>query len=158
LNVGAANATLAIRGSDGWPFIRDLNLGGDQIIRQMADMNDTSPKEIREILFNAADAGELKLQDSLKKTCQKLTSDVTGTLRFHAAQAKSAEVDKLLVCGGFALAQGFIDLLNSRLGTQAVLWNPFDNMHVKTGGHCEEICGKAGPVMAVAAGLAMRTL
>lgn len=158
LNVGATHTTLAIMDNNGWPFIRDMNQAGDDIIMQIAALNETSIKTVREILFGEATTSELNLQDSLEKTCQKLIADITGTLRFYAAQAKSTDVDKLLVCGGFALAKGFIDLLNKQFGTEAVLWNPFEDMRIKTNRHCEEICAKTGPALAVAAGLAMRTL
>jgi type IV pilus assembly protein PilM len=158
LNVGASHTTLAIMDNNGWPFIRDMSQAGDDIIRQIATLNDTSTETVRGILFNEVAAGELNLRDSLEKTCQKLIADITGTLRYYAAQAQSTDVDKLLVCGGFALAKGFLDLLNSQLGTEAVLWNPFDHMRIKTNGPCEEICTKTGPAMAVAAGLAMRTI
>jgi Tfp pilus assembly PilM family ATPase len=77
-------------------------------------------------------------------------------MRYYTAQAKSTDVEKILVCGGFALAEGFVELLNSRLGIEAVLWNPFDHLQIN---HLyEEICAKTGPAMAIAAGLAMRTI
>ena len=158
LNVGASHTTLAIMDNTGWPFIRDMNQGGDDIIMQIAALNETSIRTVRDALFNDLTTDELNLQDSLEKTCRTLITDITGTLRFYAAQAKSTDVDKLRVCGGFALAKGFIDLLNSQLGTEAVLWNPFENARIRTNGRCEEICTKTGPAFAVAAGLAMRTI
>jgi type IV pilus assembly protein PilM len=157
LNVGASHTTLAIMDENGWPFIRDMNQAGDDILMQMATLNDTSTETVKGILFNEVTSGELNLHDSLEKTCQKLIADITGTLRFYAAQAKSTDVDQLLVCGGFALAKGFIDLLNKRLGIKAVLWNPFDNKRFKANRHCQEICAKTGPALAIATGLAMRT-
>lgn len=158
LNVGASHSTLAIMDHNGWPFIRDMSQAGDDILMQMAALHETSTETIKGILFNDMPADKLNLRDSLEKTCQKLVTDIGGTLRFYAAQAKSTDVKKILVCGGFALAQGFIDILNRRLGTEAILWNPFDHTHVKMNRSCEEICAKAGPAMAVATGLAMRTV
>jgi type IV pilus assembly protein PilM len=158
LNVGASHTTLAIMNKNGWPFIRDMNQAGDDILMQLAALHDTSTETIRDILFNDHPAGELDVQNSLAKTCQALIADITGSLRYYTAQGKSAEVKKIHVCGGFALAQGFVDLLKNRLGIEAVLWNPFDRMRNKSNRRCEEICTKNGPAMAIAAGLAMRTL
>ncbi|MFC1636244.1 type IV pilus assembly protein PilM [Planctomycetota bacterium] len=158
LNVGASHTTLAIMSNNGWPYIRDMSQGGEDIIMQIAALNDTSTETVRGILFDDMPPNELNLRDGLEKTCQKLTTDITGTLRFYATQAKSTDVEKILVCGGFALAKGFVDLLNNRLGTKAVLWNPFDHMRIKSNRRCEEICAKTGPAMAVATGLAMRTI
>ncbi len=157
LNVGASHTTLAIMDKDGWPFIRDMSQAGDDILMQMAALHETSTETIRDILFNDRPAGELNLQKSLVKTCQALITNISGSLRYYTAQAKSTNVEKILVCGGFSLAQGFVDLLNSRLGTDAVVWNPFDQMRIKSSRRCEEICAKKGPALAIAAGLAMRT-
>jgi type IV pilus assembly protein PilM len=157
LNVGASHTTLAID-LNGWPFIRDMGHGGDEIIMEMATLNETSPESIETSLFADDDTGETNLGASLEETCQQLINDVTGTLRYYAAQATSTELDKVLVCGGFAPARGFMEQLNRRLGIEAVLWNPFDNNGVKPSPRCEEICAKSGTAMAVAAGLAMRTI
>ena len=158
LNVGASVTTLAIMDHTGWPFIRDMSQAGNDIILQIAARNDMSTEAVRDILFGEKSAGEMNLRDNLEKTCQKLITDISGTLRYYAAQASSTDVKKILVCGGFALAEGFVDLLNSRLGIEAVLWNPFETMRIKSNKRYEEICAKMGPAMAVAAGLAMRTL
>jgi type IV pilus assembly protein PilM len=157
LNVGASHTTLAIRDHNGWPFIRDMSQAGDDIIMQIVALHDTSTETVKGILFDDAPAGELNLRDSLEKICQKLITDITGTLRYYTAQAKSTDVKKVLVCGGFALAKGFVDLMNDQLGIDAILWNPFDHRRIKANRRCEEICAKTGPAMAVAAGLAMRT-
>ncbi|MBN2313923.1 MAG: type IV pilus assembly protein PilM [Sedimentisphaerales bacterium] len=158
LNVGASHTTLAIMDKNGWPFIRDMSQAGDDILMQLAALHDTSTETIRDILFNNHPVGELDVHNSLAKTCQALITDITGSLRYYAAQGKSTDIEKIHVCGGFALAEGFVDLLNSRLGIEAVLWNPFDQMRFKSNRRCEEICTKSGPAMAIAAGLAMRTL
>lgn len=158
LNVGASHTTLAIMDRNGWPFLRDISQAGDDIVKQIAAQHETSIDTVKSILFRDEPAGELNLRDSLEKTCQRLITDIVGTLRYYATQTKSTEVESILVCGGFALAKGFIDLLNSRLGTEAILWNPFDHMRIKSNQHCGELCSKTGPAMVVAAGLAMRTI
>jgi Tfp pilus assembly PilM family ATPase len=101
---------------------------------------------------------EAGLSDSLEKACHKLIADVGETLRYYTAQSTSSNVEKLFVCGGFALAGGFVELLNRRLGVEAVLWNPFDKIRHNANRQHEDIFAKAGPAMAVAAGLAMRSI
>lgn len=158
LNVGASRTTLAIMDTNGWPFIRDLSQAGDDILMQMAALNDTSAETIRNIMFDDRLASEFNMQNSLAKTCQPLITNIAGTLRYYAAQGSSANIEKIYVCGGFALAEGFVDLLNSRLGIEAMVWNPFDQKRIKSNRRFEEICTKNGPAMAIATGLAMRTL
>ncbi|MHC4555772.1 MAG: type IV pilus assembly protein PilM [Planctomycetota bacterium] len=158
LNVGGSHTTLAIMDDNGWPFIRDMTYAGDDIVQQIAAENDMSMETVKDILFGDSTAVDFELQDNLEKACRKLVADVAETLRYYSAQAKSSNVDKLFVCGGFALARGFVELLNSRLGTETVLWNPFDEIGCDANRQCKDILTKTGPAMAVAAGLAMRSV
>jgi type IV pilus assembly protein PilM len=158
LNVGGSHTTLAIMDNNGWPFIRDMTYAGNDIVAQMAAENDTSTETVRGILSGDSVADEARLSDSLEKACHKLITDVGETLRYYTAQSSSANVEKLFVCGGFALAGGFVELLNRRLGVEAVLWNPFDKICHNTNPQYEDIYAKNGPAMAVAVGLAMRSI
>ncbi len=158
LNVGGSHTTLAVMDSDGWPFIRDMTCAGDDMVRQIAAALDTTEENVKETLFGNPTSIDPQLQDNFAKACQRLVSDVTGTLRYYTAQGKSSNVDKLLVCGGFALAKGFVELLNNKLGIEAVLWNPFKGVRTDTNKQCEDTLAKSGPAMAIAVGLAMRSI
>ncbi|HUW20856.1 MAG TPA: type IV pilus assembly protein PilM [Sedimentisphaerales bacterium] len=160
LNVRDSSATLAIMGSDGLPFIRGIGHSGNDIVAEVAAENDLSAQAVRKILFGCEDqaAPEEKLSDSLTRACEKLIVDVTETLRYYAAQEKSATVEKVFVCGGFAPAKGFVRLLENRLPGAAVLWNPFDNMRCEADKTCKDVLACKGPALTVAAGLAMRSI
>jgi type IV pilus assembly protein PilM len=144
--------------NNGQPFVRDTNYAGEDIIHQIAAENGMSIETVKGILSNDSTTVEPGFHNSLEKACQKLISDVDETLRYYTAQSKSSNVEKLFVCGGFALTGGFVELLNSRLGIEAVLWNPFDEIRCNANQQCEDILAKKGPTMAVAAGLAMRLI
>jgi len=158
LNVGGSCTTLAIMGDNGRPFIRDMTCAGDDIVKQVAAENDMSIEAVKEILYSDSTTAQIELHDSLKKACQKLIVDVAGTLRYYVAQQKSTLVDKIFVSGGFALARGFVELLNSQLPAEAILWNPFDKIRCDAAQRYKDILAKTGPAMAVAAGLAMRSI
>lgn len=158
LNVGGTHTTLAIMDNDGWPFIRDMTYAGNDIVAQIAAKNNTSKETVRGILSGDSAVDEAGLSDSLEKACHKLIADVGETLRYYKAQSTSSNVEKLFVCGGFALAGGFVELLNSRLRVEAVLWNPFDKISLNANRQFKDIFAKTGPTMAVAAGLAMRSI
>ncbi|MHC4334550.1 MAG: pilus assembly protein PilM, partial [Planctomycetota bacterium] len=89
---------------------------------------------------------------------RKLTDDVNNTLRYYTARVKKNAVEKVLVCGGFALLEGFVDWLGGRLTTKAVLWNPFEGMSCYGDQNCLYLLREKGPALAVAAGLAMRSI
>jgi type IV pilus assembly protein PilM len=159
LNVGNSHTTLAIMGDNGLPFIRDITCAGNDIVEQIATENGVSTERVREILFGCENpAAKPEVGNSLAGACEKLIVDVTETLRYYTAQEKSTVVEKVFVCGGFALVKGFAELLNSRLSAQAMLWNPFDKVCCDACGSREAILAKKGPAMAVATGLAMRSI
>lgn len=159
LNVGAEYTNLAIMSPKSSPFVRDIACASNQIVDQMAQENDISTEQVRSILFEDGDVSTLKtsLAGSLSSACDKLISDILGTLRYYGVQDKTVFVERIFVCGGFSLAKGFVQLLNDQLGDEAVLWNPFENINCKASG-CEEIITQKGPSMAVATGLAMRAI
>jgi type IV pilus assembly protein PilM len=157
-NVGSSYTTLAIMGDNGLPFIRDIAYAGDAIIEQIAGENDMSAEAVRKALSGDSAEAQLELRDSLATACRKLIVDVTETLRYYTAQEKSAIVEEVFVCGGFALVKGFVELLDSHLPARAVLWNPFDRVRCEAGQPCKDTLETKGPAMAVAAGLAMRSI
>jgi len=142
----------------------------DDIVKQIAAENDMSTEDVKGILSGSglaslcqdesadSTASQIDLNDSLEKACQKLIVDVSKTLRYYATQEQSRPVEKIFVCGGFALTKGFIELLNSQLGAETVLWNPFEKISCDTTQHLSDICSKRGPALALAAGLAMRSV
>jgi len=158
LNVGSSHTTVAIMGGNCWPFIRDITYAGDDIIKQIAAENNISTESVNGILSGDSTASQTELHNSPEKACQKLIDDVSKTLRYYAAQEQSTPVEKIFVCGGFALTKGFVELLSRRLGAEAVLWNPFEKIRCDKAQQLRNICDRTGPALAVAAGLAMRSV
>jgi len=158
LNVGGSYTTLAIMSDEGWPFIREMARAGDYIIARIAEAENTSPEAVTGILFGDSPNGGTGLGDSLERACDEVIADVAETLRFYAASEKSKQIEKVFVCGGFAPTGGFVDLLSRRLGIEARLWNPFDSELCHTSDRYGDFFSKKGPAMAVAAGLAMRSI
>lgn len=158
LNVGSSGATMVIMGVNGWPFVREMTSGGDDVIKQIAADARMSTQDVKEILFGDSTSVQKELGNSLEKACRRLVVGVTETLRYYTAQKQSTAVEKIFVCGSFALAEGFVELLNSRLNVEVVLWNPFEKMRCDAAQRNPDIFDKKGPALAVAAGLAMRSV
>jgi type IV pilus assembly protein PilM len=158
LNVGSSYTTLAIVGDNELPFVRDIAYAGHNITKQIADETDMPIETVEETLSADSTVERLELRDNLERACEELIIDVNETLRYYMAQAKSGIAQKIFVCGGFALVKGFVELLNSRLPAEAVLWNPFDKIPCDLREAQKDIVRKKGPAMAVAAGLAMRSI
>lgn len=159
LNVGSTYTTLAIMAGNNVPFIRETAYAGNDILDQIASERDISVDQAATALFDGSNAGsETVIGDSLAGACRKLILDVTETLRYYGTQHKNVAVDKVFVCGGFALAKGFVGLLDARLPARAILWNPFEKIRWSARSADQDVLTKKGPAMAVAAGLAMRSI
>lgn len=158
LDVGSSHTTVAIMGGNGRPFIRDMTFAGDDIIKLIASDKSMSIQDVKSALAGETKPAQTELRETLAGASQKLIIDVSNTLRYYATQEQTKPVKKLFVCGGFALIGGFVELLNGRLGVEAVLWNPFENVSCDTNSKLKDICKKNGPALAVAAGLAMRSV
>lgn len=159
LNVGSSYTTLAIIGNDSMPFIRDIAYAGNKIVNRIADLNGIESKYLIEKLSQpeSADQLESEISDSLAQASYDLIADVSGTLRYYAANQKTV-VEKIYVCGGFALFKEFVKLLKSKFTAEVTLWNPFKKISCRAGEQCEQLLQQKGPSMVVAAGLAMRSI
>jgi len=158
LHMGDSYATIAIVDHASRPFVRDVSSASHQIIRQVAHDLRMSDKAVLAAFFGDEPADPGLLQRSLEKACEHLMDDVVTTLRYYAAQNRLERVSGLLVCGRFALARGFIELLSARLPFHVALWNPVVRMPCEGNSQCEMVLQQVGPSMAIASGMAMRTI
>lgn len=162
LNLGSRHTTLTIEGNNGWPFVRNLAYSGDEIIRQIADQNSMTAEDVRNILAGESKNIPLPVDESLAEASIGLLGDINKTIRYYGAQQDSFRIERLLVCGGFSLFGRIVELLNEHLPLKFELWNPFEKMHCRSrilrGMLLKKILRQNGPAMAVAAGLAMRSI
>jgi Tfp pilus assembly PilM family ATPase len=163
LNIGSNYTTLAVEGDDGRPFVRNLNYAGDSIIEGIAAENEMTPDVVKKIF--AGDQKEIpaSVQESFKRACDRLINEINKTVRYYAAQERSSDIQKILVCGGFGLFGELVNILESSLPMDIKLWNPLEKMRCHVGRSHRGVLAKStirksGPALAVAAGLAMRTI
>jgi type IV pilus assembly protein PilM len=155
--VGSKFTNFAILSGDGIPFVRDISHAADEIINTIANKHNVSSQVVRDILNGSSDKKITEFKGSMESACERLTGDIAQTLRYYIAQ-EGQGVGRIFVCGGFARAKGFIELLNRQLPTEAVLWNPLEKMRFDSAAHGIEIVKEHGCGLALAAGLAMRTI
>ncbi len=159
LDVGSNVTNMAILGDNGLPFVRDIAHAADDIIRSIAAKYRLSADTVQDTLFRQDDTDQNAevIKAGLFQAAGKLIADITETLRFYSVQQTSA-VSKLMVCGGFAQVESFIKLLDNQLPPEVVLWNPFDEINLDDDVRGIEIVKEHGPSLALATGLAMRTI
>jgi type IV pilus assembly protein PilM len=159
LSFGNAFTNLVISSENGLPFVRDIPHGADEIIDRISGEYNLSSQAVRNELYSSPDKDKNagKFRGSIETGTTKLIGDIKKTLRYYAAQGGNA-TDKMFVCGDFAQADGFVESLNNRLGLQVVLWNPFDKIRRDVDAQGAKILQEHGCSLAVATGLAMRTI
>jgi type IV pilus assembly protein PilM len=163
LNIGSNNTTFAVEGDGGWPFVRNLNYAGDNIIEGIAAENEMTPDAVKAIFAGDPKEISANIRDSFKRACDRLINEINKTVRYYAAQERSSDIRNIMVCGGFALFGELVKILDGSLPMDVKLWNPFDKMRCQMGRNhrgvlVKSIVRKSGPAMAVAAGLAMRAI
>ena len=160
LNLGSSYTTLAILNEQGIPSVRDMNYAGSDIIEQIAEDNDLSEEVVEGYLFgdNSAGISPSEFSTSFARASHKLMQDVAETIRYSMAKGQSTVVDRILLCGGFALVDGFADLIGNYFAGEVVLWNPLSEIRILDESRYGETAKKYGSAFAVATGLAMRTI
>ncbi len=162
LNIGNLHTTLAIEGNRGWPFVRNMNYSGKDVIKQIADKNDVSLESVMKMFSGESQEIPSQIHESLAQTTDRLVGDIHKTVRYYGAQQNSFDIERILLCGGFALFGKLVELLKDRLSIKIELWNPFEKMRCQSqiprGVLLKNTVRKNGPAMTVAAGLAMRSI
>ena len=165
LNLGDSCVSIAIADPGGRPFVRDIGTSVAGDARPSLAAGRGAPHGS----FSIGD-GWSAHSNHQPATNDSLVEDVTTTLRYYAAQEGSARVDRLLVCGGSAAAEESVELLRTRLNIEVEPWNPPTDggFRMEDRGLKETnddsppsaICNlqRYGPSLAVATGLAMRSV
>lgn len=158
LDVGYTVSTLTILGKDGVPFVRNLSGTAQQILTMISVKMQTSMAEVRKNLSQENMSSDNVLEVELKNACGKLVGDVLETLRFYSLQPNTERVCRLYLCGGFALYQPFVRLMQQSLPIPVKVFHPLDVISCPSDSQTRKTLEQFGPAMSVAAGLAMRSI
>lgn len=153
-----SNIIILRQGCD--PFFRKLGRGQDAIIEAFALEHDQSPEAIKQVLFDsqAQEDAELNIDLSMTRICQPLINDMMETIRYYYIQHKVNTIDRVLICGDLSLVTQFNEVLDINLPLPVEVWNPFAKMRYQVPSSTRELLEQSGSALAVAAGLAMRTI
>lgn len=159
IDIGSAFTNVVIYGQDGLPFVRDINIAGDQIVQHISRTLGISKVQAHQSLLQeqtSDSSGEslLLLNDAIRP----LANAINETLRFYSFQEKGTRLERIFLCGGLARLDAFTGFLADALPVPVSILNPFEKMTCdERAANAAELI-KSGPAYAVAAGLAMRTV
>ena len=158
LDVGYNLTNLSILGSDGVPFVRDLPYAANHIYSQIASGRQITPEKARQLIVKEGNNPASSLREDLEQACGKLIADVNETLRYYTMQENTGQIQRIWLCGGFALVGEFVKILEKSLPVPVQVFNPFEKMRIQTGPAAQILLKTNGPAMATVAGLAMRSI
>jgi type IV pilus assembly protein PilM len=136
-------------------FARDIPFGGQNYTQAIAQRLNV-PVEKAEAAKLGREVG-LKWDDvvpALETVSRELSLEVQRTFDYFASTSESERIDKIVLSGGCARLAGLDEFLSSSWGIPVERVQPFEKITCDRADR-EELAA-AGPVLAVAVGLAMR--
>ena len=160
IDIGHTLTNVVVYGTDGLPFVRDINIAGATIIQDISGQTELSEDQIRQAFIQAPSSETLdgNLLLALNNAIWPLVNAINETLRFYSFQEKKSGVDRILLCGGLSLIDAFVEFMTDAVSVPVDLLNPFSIIQPDPGAGKSKSLVDEGPAFAVATGLAMRTL
>ena len=158
LNVGASATNINILHGDQSVFTRDISIGGNAYTEALQkDLN--LPFEQADQLKRGHPIDGVSFEDArpvLRAVTENVMLEIQKTFDFFKATAASEQMTRVLVSGGAARAEGFLELLAERFGAPVEMFDPFRKVAFDPAKFKLESAEEIGPTVAVAVGLALR--
>lgn len=153
VNVGEHYTSIAIVDRAHRPIIRDVPSGDRELRRRMS----LTAEAWIDLFSGKVDTDEV-MRKALEKACVPLVEDIASTLRYYVAENCTTRISRVLLGGRLALSNEFVETLKAKLSMDVAPWNPVAEMPCEMDERQGAWLRANGPLMAVAAGLAMRTI
>jgi type IV pilus assembly protein PilM len=139
-------------------FTRDVSVGGNQFTDALQKDMNLSFEEAEQVKQGKSIEGvqSESVTSLVQSVSEVLMLEIQKTFDFFRATTVGEQLQRIYVSGGCAKVEGFLDLLQGRLGLPVEMLDPFKNIAVAKGidlAHLDDI----SPSMAVAVGLALRS-
>ena len=136
-------------------FARDIPFGGHNYTQAIAQrLNLPFEKAEAAKLGQASGINRDEVIPALEAVSRELSLEVQRTFDYFASTAESERIGKIVLSGGCARLPGLDEFLSSSWGIPVELVRPFQKIKFDRARGAE--LAAAGPVLAVAVGLAMR--
>ena len=155
IDIGATMTTLSVIAEDKSIYTREQLFGGKQLTEEIQ----------RRYSLSVEEAGLAKKQGGLPDDYESevlqpfkeaVLQQVTRSLQFFFSSSQYDDVDHIVLAGGTASIDGLKEMIENKLGTPAVIANPFIDMSLASKVNAEALANDA-PAMMIACGLAMRS-
>jgi type IV pilus assembly protein PilM len=158
LNIGASIMNILVAKGGTPLFTRDVSVGGNQFTDALQKEMNLSFEEAEQVKKGKLIEGVQteSVSSLMQSVSEVLLLEIQKTFDFFRATTGGEQLQRVYVSGGCAKVEGFLDLLQARLGLPVEMLDPFKNIAIGKGidlDHLDEISSS----MVVAVGLALRS-
>ena len=155
LDIGHTMTSLSVLNNGKTIYTREQLFGGKQLTEEI----------MRRYSLSVQEAGLAKKQgglpddygpEVLEPFKEAVVQQVTRSLQFFFAASQYNDVDYIVLAGGTASISGLAELIQDKIGTHAVVANPFATMKVGSKVNAVSLTNDA-PALMIACGLALRS-
>ncbi len=155
MDIGATMTTLSVFNKGKIIYTREQMFGGQQLTEEIQRRYGISSDEAVKAKLEGGlpDDYESEILEPFKDT---VVQQVSRSLQFFYSSSQFNDVDYVVLAGGTASLEGLAQLVQEKIGTQAIVANPFANMTIGSKVNTQQLANDA-PGLLVACGLAMRS-
>ena len=159
IDFGAQKSDLIIYKDDAIMFTREMTIGGVLITEEIQRQLGVNYVEAEGLKINGDDNGNLPedIVEIIDAILETFFSEIKKTLNFYMTASSDDAISKCFITGGSSLIPGFMEGLETIMGIEVQLLNPFEKIEVQEDKFDEPTLQRISSSGLIALGLAMRS-
>ena len=160
INIGASVTNISVMNEGISVFWRDVAFGGNQYTEAI-QRELSLPREDAERLKLGDRVGDHTLQQVLgvvNSVSEDLAAEIDKTVNFFLATSNVDKIERMVLSGGAARTVNLDEVIKERFQVDVEILNPFRNIRYNEADFDPEWLNRHASAMAVAVGLAVRTV
>jgi len=158
VNIGASIMNLNVVKGGGSLFTRDVQMGGNLYTEEIQRQFSLSSQDAERCKLTGDYPDTERLRDTIYRMNETISQEIHRSLDFYNSTAEDNKISRIYLSGGGSKVSMLLETLTHRLGLPVELLNPLKNIKYNEKEFDPEYLQEIAPLVAVAAGLAMRRL
>lgn len=156
VNIGASIMNLNVIKGGISLFTRDVQMGGNLYTEEIQRQFALSSEDAERIKVTGDFADKDRLNEVMSRVNETLSLEIHRSLDFYNSTAEDQKIGKVYLSGGCSKVPHLAEVVSEKLGMSVELMNPLQNITCNEKEFDPEYLQEISPLIAVAAGLAMR--
>jgi type IV pilus assembly protein PilM len=139
-------------------FTRDVSIGGEQIVREIASRFDCSLEEAEAVKLGKMKdkAPEEEVREIIHSFTSKWCNEIRQAIDFYHSTYADEDIRKIILSGGATQTAGFAEFLSAKTSLDVQMCNPFASMSINEKQNDVDYLQKIAPQAVICMGLALR--